>query len=45
MTDEEIMELFVTEFEEAEMTTPGPAARHREWLEALGFVRRTESTN
>lgn len=45
MTDEEIMELFVTEFEEAEMTTPGPAARHREWLEALGFVRRTDGIN
>lgn len=45
MTDEEIMELFVTEFKEAEMTTPGPAARHREWLEALGFVRRTDGIN
>lgn len=45
MTDEEIMELFVTQFEEAEMTTPGPAARHREWLESLGFVRRTDGIN
>jgi putative restriction endonuclease len=38
MTDEDIMDLLVTEFEEAEMTTPGPAARHREWLQVLGFV-------
>lgn len=45
MTDEEIMELLVDEFEEAEMTTPGPAIRHREWLQVLGLVRRTDGTN
>ncbi|MDQ2052877.1 hypothetical protein RBH26_20760 [Natronolimnohabitans sp. A-GB9] len=30
MTDEEIMDLLVSEFDEAEMTKPGPAIRHRE---------------
>jgi len=40
MTDEEIMGLLVSEFDEAEMETPGPATRHREWLQSLGFVER-----
>jgi putative restriction endonuclease len=42
MTDEDIMNLLVSEFDEAEMTTPGPAARHREWLEVLGFIERED---
>ena len=45
MTDEDIMHLLVTEFEEAEMSTPGPAARHREWLQVLGFVDRDDGLN
>jgi len=45
MTDEKIMGLLVDEFDEAEMTTPGPAARHREWLEVLGFVRRVDGVS
>jgi len=45
MTDEEIMDLLVSEFDEAEMSTPGPAVRHREWLQVLGLVERADSMN
>lgn len=45
LTDEEIRELLVSEFEEAEMETSGPAARHREWLQALGFLGRENGEN
>lgn len=45
MSDEDIMDLLVTEFEEAEMTTSGPATRHREWLQVLGYVERDGEMN
>jgi putative restriction endonuclease len=45
MTDEEIMDLLVSEFDEAEMSTPGPAVRHREWLQVLGMVERADGVN
>lgn len=45
MTDEDIMDLLVSRFDEAEMTKPGPAVRHREWLQVLGFVEREDGTN
>lgn len=45
MTDEEIMNLLVSEFDEAEMSTPGPAIRHREWLQVLGFIERDGDIN
>lgn len=45
MTDEELMELLVREFEDAEMTAPGPAIRHREWLQVLGYVTHSDGTN
>ena len=45
MTDEDIMNLLVSEFDEAEMTKPGPAIRHREWLQVLGFVERQDGLN
>lgn len=45
MTDEDIMDLLVSEFDEAEMSKPGPAVRHREWLQVLGFVEREDSVN
>ena len=45
MTDEDMMDLLVSEFQEAEMTTPGPAIRHREWLQVLGFVERKDGVN
>ena len=45
MTDREIMELLVSGFEEAEMSKPGPAIRHREWLQALGYVEREGEDN
>jgi hypothetical protein len=45
MTDEDIMNLLVSEFEEAEMSKPGPAVRHREWLQVLGFVKREDGVN
>jgi len=45
MTDDDIMDLLVSEFEEAEMTKPGPAIRHREWLQVLGLVDREDGIN
>ncbi|WP_435067589.1 HNH endonuclease [Haloplanus sp. C73] len=45
MTDEDIMGLLVGEFDEAQMSTPGPAIRHREWLQVLGFVEREDGVN
>jgi hypothetical protein len=45
MTDEEIMDLLVDTFDEAEMSTPGPAKRHREWLQVLGFIERENGLN
>jgi putative restriction endonuclease len=45
VTDGEIMELLVREFEEAEMTKPGPAIRHREWLQVLGYIERDGEVN
>lgn len=45
MTDEDIMDLLVSEFDEAEMSKPGPAVRHREWLQVLGFVERDDGVN
>lgn len=45
MTDEDIMDLLVREFEEAEMSTPGPAVRHREWLQVLGYIKREDGVN
>lgn len=45
MTDEDIMDLLVNEFDEAEMSKPGPAVRHREWLQVLGFVEREDGVN
>lgn len=45
MTDEDIMDLLVSEFDDAEMSKPGPAVRHREWLQVLGFVEREDGVN
>ena len=45
MADEEIMQLLVSEFDEAEMSTPGPAVRHREWLQVLELVDRADGVN
>lgn len=45
MTDEEIMDLLVSHFAEMEMTTPGPAKRHREWLQVLGIIERRNGAN
>jgi len=45
MTDEDIMNLLVSEFDEAEMTTPGPAVRHREWLQVVGLVKHVNGVN
>ena len=39
-TDRDLMDLLVSEFDEAEMTKPGPAVRHREWLQVLGYATR-----
>ena len=43
-TDTELMDLLVSEFDEAEMTKPGPAIRHREWLQVLGYATREGDT-
>jgi DNA polymerase III delta prime subunit len=40
LTDEEIRQLLVRYFDEAEMSGTGPAKRHREWLQVLGYVQR-----
>lgn len=45
MTDEEIMDLLVATYDECEMTTPGPAIRHREWLQAIGYLDRENGIN
>ncbi|MFC6723453.1 HNH endonuclease [Halobium palmae] len=45
MADEDIMDLLVATYDECEMTTPGPALRHREWLQAIGYVHRKDSVN
>jgi len=45
MTDEEIMNRLVGEFDEMEMATPGPAIRHREWLQVLELVDRRDGVN
>lgn len=45
ITDEDIMGLLVSEFDEAEMLKPGPAVRHREWFQVLGFVKRNDGMN
>jgi len=45
ITDEDIMDFLVSEFDEAEMSKPGPAVRHREWLQVLGFVGREDGVN
>lgn len=45
MTDGEIMDLLVGRFDEIEMTTPGPAKRHREWLQVLGLIERRDGVN
>lgn len=45
ITDEDIMELLVTRFEDFNMNSPGVAARHREWLQVLGYLERSDGTN
>lgn len=45
MTDEEFMALLTSTFDEAEMSTPGPAIRHREWLQVLGYLTREDGVN
>ncbi|MEY7847910.1 HNH endonuclease [Natrarchaeobius sp. A-rgal3] len=45
MTDEEIMNLLVSSYDECQMTTPGPALRHREWLQAIEYVDRKNGVN
>ncbi|WP_311174158.1 AAA family ATPase [Halobellus ordinarius] len=45
LNDEEIKDVLVSRFAEAEMTTSGPAIRHREWLQVLGFVEREDGLN
>ncbi|MBX0297069.1 HNH endonuclease [Haloarcula nitratireducens] len=43
-TDTDLMDILVSEFEEAKMTKPGPAIRHREWLQVLGYAKREGDT-
>ncbi|MFC6964951.1 HNH endonuclease [Halocatena marina] len=45
MTDEDIMDLLVAEFEDINMESSGVAARHREWLQVLGYVERSDRIN
>ncbi|WP_243641334.1 AAA family ATPase [Natrarchaeobius halalkaliphilus] len=39
------MELLVSEFEECNMGTSAVAKRHREWLQAIGYVERIDDRN
>ena len=45
MTDEDVMDLLVTQFEDFNMNSPGVAARHREWLQVLGYIERSDGVN
>ena len=45
LTDEELMDLLVGEFDECNMDSAGVAKRHREWLEAIGYVERKAGGN
>ena len=45
MTDEDIMHHLRAEFDDIEMESPGVAARHREWLQVLGYVTRSGDSN
>lgn len=45
MTDDDIMDVLVMEFEDINMDSPGVAARHREWLQVLGYVERSDGIN
>ncbi|WP_153952828.1 HNH endonuclease [Halosegnis longus] len=45
LTDDDLRDILVDAFDEAQMETAGPAARHREWLQALGFVARDDGVN
>ncbi|WP_435334760.1 HNH endonuclease [Haloarchaeobius sp. TZWWS8] len=45
MTDEDIMHHLRDEFEDVEMESPGVASRHREWLQVLGYVERSDGVN
>ncbi|MCU4750982.1 AAA family ATPase [Halobacteria archaeon AArc-curdl1] len=44
-TDDELMELLVDKFEECNMGTTAVAKRHREWLQAIGYVERVDGQN
>ncbi|XGI84762.1 HNH endonuclease (plasmid) [Halorutilales archaeon Cl-col2-1] len=45
MTDEEIKYLLRSEFKECDMDSTGVATRHREWLQVLGFVKRSDDVS
>lgn len=45
MTDEDIMRHLKEQFEDVDMDSPGVAARHREWLQVLDYVDRSEGVN
>lgn len=45
LTDEGIMDVLVSEFEAINMESPGVATRHREWLQVLGYVDRSDGVN
>ncbi len=44
-TDDELMELLVSEFEQCNMGTSAVAKRHREWLQVTGYVERVDDRN
>lgn len=44
-TDDELMELLISEFEECDMGTSEVAKRHREWLQVIGYVERVDNRN
>ena len=45
LTDADLMDLLVSEFEECNMGTAAVAQRHREWLQAIGYVEQVDGRN
>ncbi len=45
LTDKEIRDVLVSEFEDINMESVGVATRHREWLQVLGYIERSGNVN
>jgi hypothetical protein len=45
LSDEDIMDLLKSQFEEINMDSPGVASRHREWLQVLGYINYSDGVS